>query len=120
MIAQTQVILLIDALGWELAESSGFLADRLPYRRRLRSILGYSASAIPSLLTGQPPVGHGRWFLYYRARRKSDSPFKGAGLVSRLPGRLRDRWMLRKKLSEWWKRSGSIDGYFGLYDVPYR
>jgi hypothetical protein len=113
------VILVIDALGWELAEESQFLSDRLPHRRRLRTILGYSSAAIPSLLTGALPREHGHWFLYFRARRPGDSPFAGAGLLSRLPGRLAGSWSVRRRVAEWWRRRASIRGYFGLYEVPY-
>lgn len=115
----TEVILLIDALGWELAERTGFLADRLPARRRLRTILGYSSAAIPSLLTGQTPREHGHWFLYFRALHHGDSPFVGARWMSRLPRRLRDRWTVRRRMAEWWRRRAGIRGYFGLYEVPY-
>ena len=116
----TLVILVIDALGAELAESSRFLADRLPHRQRLRTILGYSAAAIPSLLTGQWPRDHGHWCLYFRARRPSDSPFTGAGMLARLPAPLANRWTVRRRLAGWWSRRANIRGYFGLYDVPYR
>lgn len=115
----TEVILLIDALGWELAERTGFLVDRLPFRRRLRSILGYSSAAIPSLLTGRTPRDHGHWFLYFRALRPGDSPFVGAGWLARLPRRLRDRWAVRRRIAEWWRQRAAIQGYFGLYEVPY-
>jgi hypothetical protein len=116
----SQVILLIDALGWELAERTGFLSDLLPHRQRLRSVLGYSSAAIPSLLTGNVPREHGHWFLYFRARHAGDSPFTGARWIARLPRRIRESWTLRRRLGEWWSRRASIEGYFGLYDVPYR
>lgn len=114
------ILLVIDALGWELAEESGFLRDLLPARRRLRTILGYSSAAIPSLLTGAVPRDHGHWFLYFRARGRGDSPFRGARFLSTLPGRLVDSWTVRRRVAEWWRRSAGIRGYFGLYDVPYR
>jgi hypothetical protein len=115
----TQVILLIDALGWELAERTAFLSDRLPHRQRLRTILGYSSAAIPSLLTGLVPSRHEHWFLYLRAARPADSPFRGADWIARLPRRLRERWTVRRRLGEWWRRSAGIEGYFSLYEVPY-
>lgn len=117
--ATRQVILLIDALGWELAERTGFLGDRLPVRRRLRTILGYSSAAIPSLLTGAVPRDHDHWFLYLRARRPEDSPFPGAAFMARLPRRLREAWKIRRRLAEWWRKRSDIRGYFGLYEVPY-
>ncbi|MDZ4803801.1 MAG: alkaline phosphatase family protein [Candidatus Eisenbacteria bacterium] len=117
---ETLIILVVDALGAELAGSSQFLADRLPFRKRLRTILGYSSAAIPSLLTGQWPRDHGHWCLYFRARRPSDSPFTGAGTLARLPAPLFNRWSVRRRLAGWWSRRANIRGYFGLYDVPYR
>jgi hypothetical protein len=116
----SQVILVIDALGWDLAARTAFLADRLPHRRRLRTGLGYSAAVIPSLLTGVPPREHGHWFLFHRAVHPGDSPFRGAGLMARLPRRIRERYSLRMRLGEWWRRSAGIRGYFHLYEVPYR
>ena len=117
---ETLIILVVDALGAELAESSRFLIDRLPYRQRLRTILGYSAAAIPSLLTGQWPREHGHWCLYFRARPRSNSPFTGAATLARLPAPLANRWSVRRRLADWWSRKAGIRGYFGLYDVPYR
>jgi hypothetical protein len=114
------ILLVIDALGWELAEESRFLSNRLTHRRRLRTILGYSSAAIPSLLTGAVPREHGHWFLYLRARTPRDSPFTGARLLARLPGRVADSWSVRRRMAEWWRRRAGIRGYFGLYEVPYR
>ena len=44
------IVLLIDALGWEIAEHFGFATTLLPRRRALGTVLGYSSAAIPSLL----------------------------------------------------------------------
>ncbi len=57
------VFVLVDALGWNLLPADGFLTDLLPYQRPLRTILGFSSGAIPTLLTGQPPSSHGHWNL---------------------------------------------------------
>lgn len=113
-----ELILVVDALGWLTVERTGFLADRLPWRRRLTTVFGYSSTAIPSLLTGSRPVEHGHWFLYRRAR--GASPFRGAGLIDRLPGNLGRRWRLRMLLQEHWRRRAGIRGYFSLYNVPLR
>ncbi|MGN6594051.1 MAG: alkaline phosphatase family protein [Terriglobales bacterium] len=56
------VYILIDALGWRLAETYGFL-PLLRWRRRLRTTLGYSSGAIPTILSGVPPAVHGHWNL---------------------------------------------------------
>lgn len=59
------VYVLIDALGWPLVRSHGFLNSELPFRKPLRTTLGYSSGAIPTILTGRPPSEHGRWNLLY-------------------------------------------------------
>ncbi len=110
-----QLILLVDALGWLTVERTRFLAERLPFRRRLTTVFGYSSTAVPSLLTGAWPVEHGHWFLFRRAFGRS--PFREAGLVARLGG-LGDRWRVRVRLQEHWRRRANIRGYFSLYNVP--
>lgn len=59
------VFVLIDALGWKLIESQEFLNDLLPQRQPLRTVLGFSSGAIPTILTGLLPSETGHWNLYY-------------------------------------------------------
>ena len=66
-----RMFVLIDALGWTYVEDSRFLADLLPYRTPLRTFLGYSSGAVPSILTGVPPARHGHWNLFYRDPARS-------------------------------------------------
>jgi hypothetical protein len=112
------LVVLVDALGWLTVERTGFMARRLPFRRRLTTVFGYSSTAVPSLLTGALPVEHGHWFLYRRSR--GSSPFREAALVARLPGRVRDSWRVRTRLQEYWRKKADIKGYFSLYNVPMR
>ncbi|MGH9485494.1 MAG: alkaline phosphatase family protein [Terriglobales bacterium] len=80
----------MDALGWRIADAYGFLHPALPVRRPLRTTLGYSSGAIPTILTGVPPSVHGHWnLLYYDPK---GSPFRWLqrlppALVQRLDGR---------------------------------
>jgi predicted AlkP superfamily pyrophosphatase or phosphodiesterase len=74
------VVVLIDALGWSYVQGRDFLTDWLPHQQPLRTVLGYSSGAIPSLLTGEPPSRHGHWNLFYYDPERS--PFRW------LPGRL--------------------------------
>jgi len=112
------LIVLVDALGWLTAQRLGFLAERLPYRRRLTTVFGYSSTAVPSLLTGAMPREHEHWFLFRRARGRS--PFREGAWVDRLPGNLGRRWRVRSRLQELWRRRAGIEGYFSMYDVPLR
>jgi hypothetical protein len=52
---------LIDALGWRFLEGQAFLSDLLPYRTPVRTVLGFSSGAIPTILTGSPF----RWFRHF-------------------------------------------------------
>ncbi len=51
------LFVLIDALGWRFLEDRKFLSDILPYRTPLRTVLGFSSGAIPTILTGVNPAG---------------------------------------------------------------
>ena len=65
---QMQIFVLIDALGWRFVEGRDFLNDLLPYRSPLRTVLGFSSGAIPTILTGVPPAVTGHWNLLLRSR----------------------------------------------------
>ncbi|MGH9478218.1 MAG: alkaline phosphatase family protein [Terriglobales bacterium] len=97
-----QVFVLIDALGWRIAEAHGFLDALLPCRRPLRTTLGYSSGAIPTMLSGLRPDEHGHWNLLYLD--PSGSPFRW---MRHLPGawlsRMDGRWG-RRALTELGRR----------------
>jgi hypothetical protein len=109
------VVLLVDALGWELAGATPAFAAGLEHRRRLATVLGFSSGALPTLFTGRMPAEHGR-FLMYR-RRAGASPFRGFGALAALPPRLRDSAWLTRALTRVVRRRG-VHGYFNLYEVP--
>lgn len=71
---RVHVYVLMDALGWAVAEPHGFLRQLLPHRRALRTTLGYSSGAIPTILTGEAPSTHGHWNLLYLDPERS--PFR--------------------------------------------
>src|ERR1700690_3168264 len=59
------LFVLIDALGWPYVQEQDFLSEILPYRYSLRTVLGFSSGAIPTILTGQLPTNTGHWNLFY-------------------------------------------------------
>jgi hypothetical protein len=77
------LFVLIDALGWKYLEGRDFLNDILRYRRPLRTVLGFSSGAIPTLLTGEWPSQNGHWNLFYYDPRKS--PFRWLSYFRWLP-----------------------------------
>ena len=96
--APIHIFVLIDALGWALVEDRDFLADLLPHRRPLRTILGYSSGAIPTILTGRPPVEHGHWNLFYYDPARS--PFAWLRRLAFLPDRVLNHRVTRRILKE--------------------
>jgi hypothetical protein len=60
-----RLFVLMDALGWEYVKDREFLTDLLPYRCSLRTVLGFSSGAIPTILTGAWPSVTGHWNLFY-------------------------------------------------------
>lgn len=109
------VVLLVDALGWELAAGTPGFAAPLAHRRRLETILGFSSGALPTLFTGRMPSEHGRWLMY--RRRAAGTPFAGFGAIAALPRRVRRSWRLTQALTRLVRARG-VHGYFNLYEVP--
>jgi hypothetical protein len=92
------VFVLIDALGWSYLEGRDFLNDLLPYRQPLRTVLGYSSGAIPTILTGKPPAEHGHWNLFYYD--PEHSPFRWLRPFGRLPTFVLENRLTRRALKE--------------------
>jgi hypothetical protein len=109
------VVVLVDALGWERVGEAAFLKDELPQRRPLDTVLGFSAGAIPALLSGTWPSENGHWVMFHRDPAKS--PFGLSKLITLLPERARASWRVR----QWVKAQASsrVRGYFDLYEVPW-
>jgi hypothetical protein len=107
-----RIFVLIDALGWPVVSKLDFLGDLLPHRRPLRTILGYSSGAIPSILTGRVPAEHGHWNLFYYD--PAGSPFRWLRFLGVLPDRLLDNRLGRRLLKEVGRR---VLGLGPLFEV---
>jgi len=92
------IFVLIDALGWEVVQNREFLNDILPYRRPLRTVLGFSSGAIPTILTGVPPSQNGHWNLFYYDPK--NSPFRWLRRFRFLPDRALNNRYTCKLLKE--------------------
>ncbi len=108
------IILLIDALGWEVVRAFGFCSRLLPHSGPIDTVLGYSSAAIPSLLSGHPPAVHGAWAMYRYAPK--ESPFKLLRYIPNLPHPL--EWRLRALTRRYLARRETIKGYYDLYEIP--
>jgi len=114
-----EIFLFIDALGWELVSRTGFMAEELPFRRRIEMQFGYSSTAIPTILSGRTPAEHGHLGLFRFA--PGASPFRLLGMLSPLmrPRSLWDRGRVRHLLSRLIGRLYGFTGYFQLYQMPF-
>jgi len=92
------LFVLIDALGWRFLEDRKFLSDILTYRMPLRTVLGFSSGAIPTILTGVPPAQNGHWNLFYYD--PEGSPFRWLRYFQFLPDRILDHRVTRKLMKE--------------------
>lgn len=107
----------IDALGAEVAERHGFLKGHLKTRVRVDTVLGYSCTCVPTILTGRLPQEHGH-FSFFRFD-PARSPFKGIEWLRFLPKRLTSRARVRNVISRAVGSYLGFDGYFNLYNVPF-
>ncbi len=110
------VVILIDALGWEIVQHFGFAGTLLPRSGPLGTVLGYSSAAIPSLLSGTKPSDHGSWAMYRYS--PSTSPFKLLRFLPNLPHPL--EWRLRGWIRRILDRRNVIKSYYDLYEIPPR
>jgi predicted AlkP superfamily pyrophosphatase or phosphodiesterase len=111
------MVVFIDALGWEVLKGRKFLEARLPVRRKLRSVFGFSSACIPSILTGLMPREHRHWSFFYYSPKTS--PFRPLRMLGFLPGSLVDRGRVRNLISKLVKRLYGYTGYFQLYNIPF-
>ena len=111
------IVVFIDALGWEVLKGRRFMEERLPFRRKLRSVFGFSSACIPSILTGLMPRDHRHWSFFYYSPKTS--PFKPLRLLGWLPRSLVDRGRVRNLISKLIKRLYRYTGYFQLYNIPF-
>lgn len=107
------IYVLIDTLGWELVRTRPFLDDILGDRRSLKTVLGYSSAAIPSILSGRYPNEHGHWNLFYYS--PATSPFRWTRPLRLLPAPLRENRVMRKAVREVSLRLSGYSGYFSTY-----
>lgn len=107
-----------DALGWELAERYQFGAGWLNHRMPCRTLLGYSCTCDPTILTGCQPDQHQHFSFFVKAA-PGESPFRNLGLLGWLPHRIAGHHRIRNQVSRYVARKRGYTGYFQLYSVPF-
>lgn len=108
------LVFLVDALGWEIAEHFAFGREQFATRASLGTVLGYSAAAIPSLLSGASPMEHGSWAMFRRAGKKG--AFASLRWVPPLPHSI--DWRARRWIRRGLDRRRHVHAYYDLYEIP--
>ena len=111
------IFVFADALGWALASRRGFASDLLPVRNRCETLLGYSSTCDPTILTGTLPREHGHFSFFVRA--KGPSPFAGLRYFGFIPEIVAGHHRVRNRVSRVIARRQGYTGYFQLYSVPF-
>ena len=117
MKARLDIFIFADALGWEIASHRGFAEDLLPVRNRCETLLGYSSTCDPTILTGAIPSEHGHFSFFVKAL--TASPFENLRPLGILPELIAGHHRIRNKVSKFIARRQGYTGYFQLYSVPF-
>ncbi len=106
----------IDAFGHEIyKQHPDFLKDIIIDSKPLTSVLGFTNTCLPSILSGQYPQEHKQASLFFYSDK---SPFKWMKILSFLPSFF-DRFRVRNVLSKLVKKLHGYTGYFQLYSIPF-
>lgn len=110
------IFVLIDALGWRFLQGRPFLDDILPVRMPLRTVLGFSSGAIPTILTGLLPAQTGHWNLFYYD--PANSPFQWLRFLRHVPTPIADNRVTRKIMKELGRRFLGMGPTFECHVSP--
>jgi hypothetical protein len=118
MKAMLPLFVFVDACGWEIIKDDPFVHEFARYRKQLTSVFGYSSACVPSIVSGRWPVDHRNWS--YFVYDPKNSPFKGLRPLRWLPEKITSRRFFRRWLSQFVKTRLNFQGYFDLYNLPFR
>lgn len=118
MKAVLPLFIFIDACGWEIIKDDPFVRDVAPNRRKLESVFGYSSACVPSIVSGRWPAEHRNWS--YFVYDPQHSPFKSLRPLQWLPSAITSRRKFRRLCSRLVKKTLNFQGYFDLYNIPFK
>ena len=114
---QIRLFILMDGVGWRHLQQTDFAERLCPYRKPLKTILGYSSGAVPTILSGKMPAETRQWGMWFYS--PATSPFGWASrrvryprIVKRLLGISRDTVVAG------FKERHQITGYCEVYRIP--
>ncbi|MFA5026613.1 MAG: alkaline phosphatase family protein [Candidatus Methylomirabilota bacterium] len=111
------LFILLDGVGWRHAEQARFLAELCPYRQPLKTVLGYSCAAVPTILSGKLPVETRQWAMWFYS--PETSPFRQAAWLVKVPSPVRRLLRVtRQQVIGDYKARRGITGYCEVYQIP--
>ena len=114
---ELSLFVFIDALGWEIFSEHGLCEQDWQTAGPLESVLGYSCTCDPTILTGEMPDRHRHFSFFFK--QADASPFRWLTGLQWLPDRLINRGRVRHHLSKLIAKLHGYDGYFQLYETPF-
>ncbi len=111
------IAVFVDAFGWKVLNRGPFLDGILRLQTPLRTLLGYSSTCDPTILTGLLPREHGHFSFYFYD--PEHSPFRALALLRWLPATVADRARFRRLVGAAFARWRGWRGYFQLYNMPF-
>ena len=110
------IAILVDALGWELVKRYQFLDKIAPHRTGLRTILGFSSSAVPTVLSGISGDKMELWNSVYYS--PETSPYKWLKRFEWVPEKLKENRYARFIIRQLSRRVARHRGYFSDFAIP--
>jgi predicted AlkP superfamily pyrophosphatase or phosphodiesterase len=110
------ISILIDALGWEIVKKYGAFSGLAPFQTGIRTILGFSSSAVPTVLAGISGDKMERWNSVYYS--PATSPFRWLNWIKWLPEPLKENRYSRFLIRHLSKRMAGHKGYFSDFAIP--
>nr|WP_320193812.1 alkaline phosphatase family protein [uncultured Desulfobacter sp.] len=110
------IAILIDALGWELVKKYKAFSDIADYRTGLRTILGFSSSAVPTVLSGVSGDKMELWNSVYYSPQTS--PYKWLKRFEWVPELLKENRYSRFLIRQFSRRMAKHRGYFSDFAIP--
>ena len=108
------VVILIDALGFDIVDRWKFAVKGLDKKARIKSVLGFSQAAILSIFTALSPKEHGKWLMY--SFDADASPFRWTKFVPQYVSS--ERLWFRRAVNFKLRKFDKVTSYYSLYSIP--
>lgn len=113
---EVDLYICIDGLGWEIAKRCPTFDFLSKTQTPLETVLGFSSSAIPTILTGKEADEHGCWNLFAKKPNQGDFPlFRWNKYFPQFMNRNRYIRKGQLILNKWYTQ---FSGYYQAYNYP--